>query len=211
MTAFLPVLAALATLLLWPPRVGLPHRFRAERHGTPRSGRAMSADELAWVEALVAELWAGRDPDAALVVASSATSAFPEVAAVARAGGDVVAALRVSARSALSRGVAACWEVAHGSGTGLAASLTVLADAARDTERVRNELRAGVAEPRATAIVLATLPLLGVALGTALGAEPVPWLLGSAPGRVVLAAGLALEVVGAWWSWRITVSLEAAL
>ena len=211
MTSYLPVLAALATLLLWPPRVVVPQRLRVERPGRSRSAGGASAAELAWVEALVAELWAGRDPDAAVVVASSATSAFPEVAAVARAGGDVVAALRVSARSALSRGVAACWEVAHGSGTGLAASLTVLADAARDTERVRNELRAGVAEPRATAIVLATLPLLGVALGTALGAAPVPWLLGSAPGRVVLAAGLGLEAVGAWWSWRITVSLEAAL
>ena len=211
MTSYLPALAAVATLLLWPPRVVVPQRLRVERPGRSRSAGGASAAELAWVEALVAELWAGRDPDAAVVVASSATSAFPEVAAVARAGGDVVAALRVSARSALSRGVAACWEVAHGSGTGLAASLTVLADAARDTERVRNELRAGVAEPRATAIVLAALPLLGVALGTALGAAPVPWLLGSAPGRVVLAAGLGLEAVGAWWSWRITVSLEAAL
>jgi tight adherence protein B len=101
--------------------------------------------------------------------------------------------------------------VAQGSGTGLAASHATLADAARETERVRGELRAGLAEPRATALVLAALPVLGLILGTALGADPLHWLLGSAPGRLVLVAGLALEAVGTWWSWRITAALEAAL
>ena len=210
MTTFLPVLAVVATMLLWPPRIVVPRRLRVGRREAPRP-RRRSVDELAWLEALVAELWGGRDPGSAVVIACSSTSAFPEVEAVARAGGDVVAALRASARTPLSRGAAACWEVAHGSGTGLAASLSTLADGAREAERVRGELRAGVAEPRATALVLAALPLLGLALGTALGADPVSWLLGSAPGRIVLAAGLVLEVVGAWWSWRITVSLEAAL
>jgi Flp pilus assembly protein TadB len=39
----------------------------------------------------------------------------------------------------------------------------------------------------------------------------VSWLLGSAPGRVVLVAGAGLEVLGAWWAWRIAVRLEAEL
>jgi tight adherence protein B len=209
-TAYLPWLAVLATLLVWPPRVSVPPRIRESRASPPRP-KSRRADELAWVESLVAELGGGRDPASALVVASVPTGACPEAVAVARTGGDVASALRTSAQTPLTRGVAACWEVAQGSGTGLAASLATLADAARETERVRGELRTGLAEPRATAVVLAALPALGLVLGSALGADPLHWLFGSTPGRLVLAAGLALEGVGAWWSWRITVSLEAAL
>jgi tight adherence protein B len=132
--------------------------------------------------------------------------------AAARAGADVGPALLADgARSETLRGVAACWEVASGSGAGLGASLTVLADAARETERVRRELQAGLAEPRATAVVLAMLPGLGLLLGSMLGADPLHWLLGSRLGPVVLVAGLALEAVGAWWAWRIAASLEAQL
>ena len=101
--------------------------------------------------------------------------------------------------------------MAAGSGAGLAASLAVLADAARDDERVRAELEAGVAEPRATALVLALLPVVGIALGAGLGAQPLAWLLGAPLGRVVLLVGLALEAVGAVWAWRIATSLEDGL
>jgi tight adherence protein B len=68
-----------------------------------------------------------------------------------------------------------------------------------------------LAEPRATAVVLSLLPLLGLGLGAVLGADPLAWLLGSRAGLVVLAAGLALEAVGAWWAWRIASSLESLL
>jgi tight adherence protein B len=213
MTAYLPLLAVLAALLAWPPRLGLARRPRLRPWSRPwavgRRGR--TPDELAWIESLVSELSAGRDPASALVVVSASHPVCPEAAAAARAGGDVVVALRAAARTPLVSGVAACWEVAHGSGTGLAASLASLADAARETERVRGELRAGLAEPRATAVVLAALPVLGLALGSALGADPVAWLLTSTPGRLVLATGVLLEVVGAAWAWRITRALEAAL
>ncbi len=211
MTAYLPLLAVVASLLLWPPRVGVPSWLRVVPHWIVAPVRSSRPDDLAWVEALVAELSGGRDPAAALVAASASNAVSPHAVAVARTGGDVAAALRRSARTPLVRGVAACWEVAQGSGAGLAASLATLADAARETERVRGELRAGLAEPRATALVLAALPALGIILGSALGADPLHWLLGSTPGRFVLAAGLVLEAVGTWWSWRITASLEAAL
>lgn len=211
MTAYLPLLAAVAVLLVWPPRVVVPSWLRGlpERLGAP--SRPSRTDDLAWVEALVAELGGGRDPAGALIAASVSNPVSPQAVAVARTGGDIAAALRASARTPLVCGVAACWEVAQGSGTGLAASLATLADAARETERVRGELRAGLAEPRATALVLAALPAVGLMLGSALGADPLRWLLGSTPGRLVLAAGVVLEAVGAWWSWRITSSLEAAL
>jgi tight adherence protein B len=183
----------------------------------PRGAGDRRAAELEWVEGLAAELSAGRDPVSALVAASAGSSpaaatVCPHAVAAARSGADVAPALHVDgARSELVRGVAACWEVASGSGAGLAASLVVLADAARETERVRHELRAGLAEPRATAVVLAALPALGLFLGSMLGAEPLRWLVGSRLGLLVLLAGLVLEGAGAWWAWRIAASLEAQL
>ena len=190
--------------------------FRLRR---PRAGARRTA-ELEWIEALAAELSAGRDPHSALVAASTARSGpagssivvCPHALAAARAGADVAPALLADgARSEIVRGVAACWEVASGSGAGLGASLAVLADAARETERVRRELQAGLAEPRATAVVLAALPALGLLLGSMLGADPVHWLLSSRLGVLVLVTGLALEAVGAWWAWRIASSLESQL
>jgi len=180
-----------------------------------RSGAERRRAELEWVEALAAETRAGRDPASAAVAAGSAAPASPAVVlatAAAAGGGDVAAALRTEASASdLVRAVAACWEVAHGSGAGLSASLTALADAAREGERVRRDLRAGLAEPKATAFVLAALPLVGLGLGAGLGADPLSWLLGTAAGRLVLGVGLILEAVGALWSWRIVRALEADL
>ncbi len=207
------LLSVLAVLLVWPP--SLPMLGRAwprARPVRPQRESARRAAELEWVEALGAEVRAGRDPSSALVAASSSVPVCPRALAAARGGGSVVAALRLDgARSDLVRGVAACWEVAEGSGAGLAASLATLADAARETERVRRELQAGLAEPRATAVVLTALPLVGLALGSMLGADPLRWLLGSSAGLLVLGAGLVLEAAGAAWVWRITSSLESDL
>ena len=207
-------LALLVVLLALPPR--LPARRAGVRLSIPSrpSAERRRTAELEWVEALGAELRAGRDPLAALRAADGSTglSVSPAASAAARSSGDVPRALRADPRASdLLRGAAACWEVAEGSGAGLASSLTTLADSARDAQRVRHELRAGLAEPRATAVVLACLPLLGLALGSLLGADPVSWLLASPAGWAVLAAGVVLEVVGAWWAWRIAASLEATL
>jgi tight adherence protein B len=208
-------LVAVAVLVAWPPSTTLTMRVHDEV--LPRRGRARRrrAAELEWLEAVVAELSAGRDPGAALVSAAALGDALqvcPRATAAARAGADVVPALRADGtRSAAVRAAAACWDVAASTGAGLAASLTVLADSLRETERVRAELVAGLAEPRATAVVLACLPALGLALGSLLGAEPVQWLTGSSWGLAVLAGGLALELVGCLWSWRIARRLEAGL
>ncbi|MFN8168321.1 MAG: type II secretion system F family protein [Candidatus Nanopelagicales bacterium] len=212
----LALAAVLAVLVLRPPSLpprapGLVSRVPRWRPGAAAARRSA---ELEWLEAFVAELRAGGDPRAALVLSavSLGGAVVPTAVVAARSGADVGAALIHDAEgSELLRGVSACWEVAEGSGAGLADALLTLADAARATERVRRELQAGLAEPRATALVLACLPLLGLLLGVLLGADPVSWLLGSAPGRVVLVAGAGLEVLGAWWAWRIAVRLEAEL
>lgn len=207
--------AALVVLLLRPPRGGsrgssLPRP--PQLRGSRRAAAVRRAAEGEWLDALAAELGAGRDPASALVAVPASASVCPRALAAARSGGDVARAmLGDGERSPTLRSTAACWEVASGSGAGLAASLVVLADSAREDERVRAELEAGVAEPRATALVLACLPAVGMALGAGLGAQPLAWLLGTPVGRAVLAAGLLLEAAGAVWAWRITTSLEEGL
>lgn len=210
------LLAAALVLVLRPPH-GAP-RVRSWRVAPPswvadrRRAASRRTAELEWLDALTAELVAGSDPASSLLAVAASATVCPHAVAAARTGGDVARALAVDGeRSPTVRAAAACWEVASGSGAGLAASLTVLADAARDDERVRAELEAGVAEPRATALVLALLPAVGMVLGTGLGAAPLTWLLGAPLGRVVLLLGLALEAAGAAWAWRIASSLEDAL
>jgi tight adherence protein B len=213
--AMLALGSVLVVVLLRPPRVHA-RALPSVRVPTWRPGRAGArrAAELEWVESVVAELRAGADPVGALVAAESAAPrpVAPGAAVAVRSGADVAVALeRDAGSSALMRGVAACWSVAQGSGAGLAAALLSLADSARAAEAVRRELHAGLAEPRATALVLAALPLVGLAMGVALGADPLAWLLGTTAGNAVLALGMALECLGAWWAWRIAARLEAEL
>jgi len=207
------VLVVVALLLWSPPR--LPSAVgRLPRPRRPVAASVRRAAEREWVEALEAEVRAGSDPASALLAASAVVTVpvCPRAVAAARSGGDVVAALESDAGSSdLVASVAACWSVAQGSGAGLAASLASLSDAARERERIRRELQAGIAEPRATAVVLAALPVLGLVMGALLGADPWAWLTSTAWGRTVLLAGLAFEGLGVLWSWRITTSIAADL
>jgi tight adherence protein B len=211
----LALAAAAAVVLLRPPQVGGPALpVVPVPSWRPGGAAARRAAELEWVESVVAELRAGADPVGALVAAESAAPrpVAPGAAVAVRSGADVATALeRDAGASTLMRGVAACWSVAQGSGAGLAAALLSLADSARAAEAVRRELHAGLAEPRATALVLAALPLVGLAMGVALGADPLAWLLGTAAGNAVLAVGIALECAGAAWAWRIASRLEGEL
>ena len=207
----LALLTATIAVVLHPPSWTMP-RWRP---GTLSRGdgarRRLEAVE--WVEALLAEVLAGSDARAALMAASaSMPRVAPRAVAAARGSADIAAALASDGeRSPLVASVSACWAVAAGTGAGLAASLATLADSARETERLHRELRAGLADPRATALVLAGLPVVGLGFGAMLGADPFAWLLGSPVGMCVLIVGLALEAVGSVWAWRIAVSCEALL
>jgi Flp pilus assembly protein TadB len=44
-----------------------------------------------------------------------------------------------------------------------------------------------------------------------LGADPLTWLLTTTPGRLVLVAGIALDLVGVAWAWRIVRGLEGSV
>ncbi|MEU8629598.1 type II secretion system F family protein [Streptomyces sp. NPDC048669] len=166
--------------------------------------------------AVVGELRAGREPGQALLVAVRGTGAMGAaeagVSAAAQFGGDVPGALgQAACEPGLDglAGVAACWRVAVDGGAGLAAGLDRLEGALRAERRRREELRAQLAGAWSTVVVLALLPVLGMGLGAALGAEPLRVLLHSPAGLVCLVAGGLLETAGLLWAGRIVRAGEA--
>ena len=135
----------------------------------------------------------------------------PRTRAALRLGGDVVAALRSDARTPgaeVLAQVAVCWHVSTATGAGLADGLAQVVRSEQAVAGIREELRAAIASARASATILALLPLLGLALGMILGANPVGWLLGSPLGWAALAAGLLAEGCGVMWSRRIIGRVE---
>ncbi|MEU1468659.1 type II secretion system F family protein [Streptomyces sp. NPDC005761] len=167
--------------------------------------------------AVVGELRAGHEPGRALLAAVHSTGALgaagPGVSAAARFGGDVPRALRQAAGEPGLEGltgVAACWRVAADGGAGLAAGLDRLEGALRAERRRREELRAQLAGAWSTVTVLALLPVLGLGLGEALGADPLGVLLHRPVGLGCLAAGASMEAVGLAWAMRIVRKGEVA-
>jgi len=169
-----------------------------------KGGRAQRLAERRWIDGLIGELTVGRDPAGALVIATG--SSHPKVAydawVAARMGGDVAVAL-MNDRSELVRSVGACWQVASNSGAGLVKSLTSISESARERERMRQQVDVAVAEPRAAALVVAVLPVIGLGMGSLLGANPLGWLMYTTVGRLMLLGAITLEALGCWWSWHI--------
>ncbi|MFF8380920.1 type II secretion system F family protein [Streptomyces sp. NPDC015661] len=195
------------------PLVG--RRLRAAGRRKEREARAERV--VALCAAVVGELRAGWQPAQALSFAARETGALGEaeapVLAAARFGGDVPEALRWAARQDGAdglAGMAACWQVAVDGGAGLAAGLDRLEAALRDHLEQRDRLRAELAGAWATVTVLALLPAAGLALGAALGADPLRVLLHTPAGLGCLVVGGALEAAGLWWAARIVRGGERA-
>jgi tight adherence protein B len=104
--------------------------------------------------------------------------------------------------------LAACWRIAAEQGGTLAAVLDDLATALRDEEANRQEIAIHLAGPRATARLLAGLPLLGLGMAAALGANPVAFLLGTLPGLGCLFTGVVLNLTGLWWTHHLAKGAE---
>jgi tight adherence protein B len=185
---------------------------RAARRDRERCGEAV----IALCAALAGEVRAGRQPGEALHHAARDSggmgAAWAPVLAAARFGGDVPGALAEAARRPGAEGLlglAACWRVAVDRGAGLAAGLDRLEAALRAERDQRAEVRAQLAGARSTAVMLAGLPVLGLLLGTALGAAPLHVVLHTGPGLGCLLIGAVLEGVGLWWALRIVRGAEA--
>ena len=183
-------------------------RFRHRRARAADSRRTAMLDLL---NNLVSELQAGLPARTALTRAGEDHARLcPRTLAAARFGGDVVEAMRADAPNApVLRAVAAAWQVGENSGAGLVTALETLLVSARASEDVRRQLTAQLAAPKATARMLTALPLIGLLMGLMLGGDPLGWLLTTAPGFVCLFGGMALTGLGAWWTHRIALGVQA--
>ncbi len=181
------------------------------RAGRDRRAAAVAATGLSdALGVLVAELRAGAHPsDAARAAAdgpADATRALSAAAAASRLGGDVPAVLRsagpVQLSSWLGR-LADAWSLADRHGIPLADLLDAVRSDTEQRVRFAADVEARLAGPRATAAVLAGLPVLGLALGHAMGAAPLQVLSETPVGQGLLVVGTGLACAGVLWSARL--------
>lgn len=195
---------------------GVPLIRRVRRGREARlEGERRAAAVIALCGPLAGEVRAGRQPGEALRAAAGGGLGLGEtragVLAAARFGGDVPGALEEAAREPGAQGLlglAACWRVAVDRGAGLAAGLERLEGALRAERDQRADLRAQLAGARSTAVMLAGLPVLGLLMGSALGAAPLRVLLHTGAGLGCLVVGGVLEGAGVWWALRIMKGAE---
>jgi tight adherence protein B len=203
----------LAGAWVWPGLIGaaallggavIARHARARRVVAARSSRVF---ELC--EELAGDLTAGAMPGSALRRAAERWAEVAPVAAAHDLGGSVPAAWRqLAARPGAGDlvVVGAAWEVAERTGAGLAEALTEVAVGIRDQQRTRRVVASELASARATARLMAVLPVLTLAVGAGAG-DPVGFLLGTPVGLACAALGLVLSLAGVAWIEAIASSL----
>jgi tight adherence protein B len=194
-----PVVAALAALC--GGAGGRALRQRSAAVVADRRSRAL-------VEALgvlAAELRAGRPLDEAT---ATAVDSCPDPATagalgpVLRLGEPPRGPADDEPARALVR-VAAAVRLSSHTGCSLAGVVMAVEDDLRARLHAGQELRSAVAGPRASAAVLAGLPVLGLLMGSGVGADPWRVLTTTGTGTVLLVVGVALELTGVAWSARL--------
>jgi tight adherence protein B len=181
---------------------------------TARSRRERRERQLAVIElcdALSAELRAGGPPERALERSCASRDEWSGISRTARLGGDVGAAMvRGSAEPGADglRALAAGWRVASSTGAGLADVVERVATGLRADEDARAEVTASLGPPRATAKMLAVLPVFGLGLGSSMGADPVAFLLDTGFGLACLLLGLLLAGAGVLWVEKLAAAAE---
>ncbi|GAB3130411.1 type II secretion system F family protein [Tsukamurella serpentis] len=189
--------------------VGTLRELRTRRR-TQRTTAARLSAVLAGVDAMVSELSVGAHPAAACATAGRdaedphVRAVFNEMAGRAELGGDVAAGLRPhSSASAAWPRIAAAWETGTRHGIGMGELLASVRDDLRARERYARRAHSALAGARATAQVLAALPVLGIVMGQLIGANPVGTLLGTSAGGVLLVIGMCLTCAGLLWAETI--------
>lgn len=214
--AVLPIVAisigGLAAAVAASVVAGLIFRWWCRRRATRTADHA-TAELMRALSVMIAELGVGAPAVRACAAAadeltvadgsSSVAAMLRTMVGRAELGGDVFAG-PVDGLDGPWRRVALVWRAADDLGLPLVDLLSsVRADVAA-RQRFGERTRAALAGPRATAGVLAALPVLGIALGQMMGADPLGVLFGGGLGGVLLVVGTILAAGGLVWSERIT-------
>ena len=194
------LLAPTCATLVWVTVVLVERRRRA-------SAAAVRREQVVGaVEAMLGELGAGQPPGRALGCAVDAWPELAPAAAAHRLGSDVAGQLRQVAElpgaGALAQ-VAAAWELCGASGVSLADALEQVLATVRAEHDVLRAVAGELAAARATVRLVAGLPLLVLAMGSGIGADPWTFLTATVPGQLCLWAGVTLATVGVMWLERI--------
>jgi tight adherence protein B len=177
----------------------------ARRRLSDQADVAGLADGL---EAFGAELRAGRPPDAAARLAAAASGrprcAHALIRAVGLAESGPAPPVPVGPfPEALAR-ISAAARLSRHTGCSLAVVVGAVEDDLRARQAHARELRSLTAGPRASVALLAGLPLLGMAMGSGVGADPWRVLTATGAGHLLLVLGVGLELAGIAWSSRLT-------
>jgi tight adherence protein B len=184
----------------------------AEIRGRGRRERLWRAAVIELCDGFAAELAAGRAPAAAYAEAAAVLDPAVAIALLRPGPGEELPKTldRIAGTPGAGglRLLAACWRIGAERGGTFATVIDNLAATLRDQEAHREEVAAQLAGPRATARLLAGLPVLGLGMAAALGAHPLVFLLGTPLGAACLVAGAGLDALGLWWTGRLAAAAE---
>lgn len=207
------ICSSMMPLLVLPPTVAvLAYRRTMRRRWAHYDAQREAVAALC--TALRSELETGLQPRAAFM---SAIWSRPELrdmadqASVPSPSFDLVQFLSAHAalpgRRAL-RALAACWHAADRHGVRLTEAVAGIEEGLRaETVRAR-AVAVELAGIRATILLLAALPVFGIALGLALGADPWDVLLHRTAGQLCLVFGIGLDLCGLLWTDRLVTGLR---
>jgi tight adherence protein B len=187
-----------------------------------RSDTAARARQLDDLSALAADLRAGLPSAAASDLHTTLSTGTPPFAIHSGDGRTSAGSLR-PARTGPNRGfvgavskhaihhelritalTAAVWRLAEQTGAPAADLVDRIEADARAADRAQASAAAQAAGAQATALLLAALPLGGIALGYAIGADPLQVLLHTPLGAACAAGAVLLQCAGLFWADRLT-------
>ncbi|HMY09960.1 MAG TPA: hypothetical protein P5108_04960 [Marmoricola sp.] len=172
-------------------------RAREAKAASAFAGRVLEA-----CEAMAADLAVGQPHQMVLERVAERWPPFAPVAMAGQVGADIPEAMRELANQrggAALRRIAATWQVASATGSGLADALEIAAEGIRNQRRITRLIETELAGAKATSKLLAILPLGVLLMGQGIGGEPFDFLLQTSVGLGCLSVGAGLTVAGIFW------------